>query len=160
MDVGSWLRSLGLGQYAAAFEENAVDAEILHHLTTDDLKDLGVALVGHRRKLLSEIAALRVEPAVVTYSKDTGADDRVAERRQLTVMFCDLVGSTKLSVELDPEDFRQVIASYQSAVTEEVGSAVSSPNTWATVCSYFSATRMHTKMAQTALYRNRTSKKC
>ena len=77
MDVGNWLRGLGLSQYADAFEDNAVDAEILRDLTSDDLKDLGVALVGHRRKLLSAIAALAVETAVVTYSKDTGVDDRV-----------------------------------------------------------------------------------
>ena len=108
MDVGSWLSGLGLGQYAAAFEDNAVDAEILRELTAEDLKELGVSLVGHRRKLLAAIAALANGPA----SSDGGAnlENRevdVAERRHLTVMFCDLVGSTTLSAELDPEDLRK-----------------------------------------------------
>ncbi|TIS53516.1 MAG: hypothetical protein E5W93_15350, partial [Mesorhizobium sp.] len=125
MDVGDWLRGLGLGQYAAAFEGNAVDAETLRDLTAEDLKELGVDLVGHRRKLLSAIAALANQPTGIGahaqgHDWDTQADADVAERRQLTVLFCDLVGSTTLSAELDPEDFRQVIGSYQTAVTEEV----------------------------------------
>ena len=105
MDVGSWLRSLGLGQYTAAFEDNAVDAETLRELTADDLKELGVSLVGHRRKLLAAIAALANRPA--SSDSDANLENRevdVAERRHLTVMFCDLVGSTTLSAELDPED--------------------------------------------------------
>ncbi|MER8388773.1 AAA family ATPase [Mesorhizobium sp. M1428] len=127
MDVGSWLRSLGLGQYAAAFEDNAVDAETLRELTAEDLKELGVTLVGHRRKLLAAMATLADRPVSsgnYTQSENpdrgNGTDGDVAERRQLTVMFCDLVGSTTLSAELDPEDLREVIGDYQAAVTEEV----------------------------------------
>src|SRR5208283_5838088 len=105
MDVGSWLRALGLGQYEAAFRDNDIDEAVLPKLTPDDLKDLGVAAVGHRRKLMSAIEALSAAPA--------SAD--AAERRQLTVMFCDLVGSTALSARLDPEDMRQVIHAYQDA---------------------------------------------
>jgi class 3 adenylate cyclase len=127
MDVASWLRGLGLGQYAASFEDNAVDAETLRELTADDLKELGVSLVGHRRKLLSAIAILKDGPAAIdgqAQAENPDQDDAnnvdAAERRQLTVMFCDLVGSTTLSAELDPEDLRQVIGGYQAAVTDEV----------------------------------------
>ena len=92
MDLGGWLRSLGLEQYEAAFRENAIEETLLPSLTAEDLKDLGVVIVGHRRKLLNAIAALRA---------DANAKDALfrntAERRQLTVMFCDLVGSTALS---------------------------------------------------------------
>jgi len=108
MDVGSWLRALGLGQYEAAFRDNAVDGAVLPKLTLDDLKDLGVAAVGHRRKMMSAIEALNAPPAAA-------AKADAAERRQLTVMFCDLVGSTALSARLDPEDMRQVIHAYQDA---------------------------------------------
>src|SRR5271165_2176696 len=108
MDVGSWLRALGLGQYEAAFRDNDIDNAVLPKLTLDDLKDLGVAAVGHRRKLMSAIEALNA-PSAAPASADA------AERRQLTVMFCDLVGSTALSARLDPEDMRQVIHAYQDA---------------------------------------------
>ena len=127
MDVASWLRGLGLGQYAAAFEDNAVDAETLRELTAEDLKELGVSLVGHRRKLLAAISTLKDRAAATgggaqpkNSDQDNGTDVDAAERRQLTVMFCDLVGSTMLSAELDPEDLRQVIGGYQTAVAEEV----------------------------------------
>ena len=100
MDIGDWLRSLGLQRYEPAFRENEIEWEALPRLTVDDLKDLGVVLGSHRRRLLDAIAALangqsaprptrRSAPGVIT----TGA----AERRQLTVMFCDLVGSTPLA---------------------------------------------------------------
>jgi class 3 adenylate cyclase len=100
-----------------AFRENQIDGEVLRNLTGDDLKELGVAPVGHRRKLLLAIAALSgrsTEPALVvkTSSIELTAYD-VAERRQLTVMFCDLVGSTALAARLDPEDMRGIIRSYQ-----------------------------------------------
>ena len=127
MDVASWLRGLGLGQYAAAFEDNAVDAETLRELTAEDLKELGISLVGHRRKLLAAISTLKDRPAstggdaqLKNSDQDNGTEVDAAERRQLTVMFCDLVGSTTLSAELDPEDLRQVIGDYQAAVAEEV----------------------------------------
>jgi class 3 adenylate cyclase/predicted ATPase len=122
IEISDWLRELGLEQYASAFHDNAIDATVLPNLTTEDLKDLGITLVGHRRRLLDAIAALsaavpaaaRTAPA---HDVPTPAD---AERRQLTVMFCDLVGSTLLSSRLDPEDLREVIAAYHRAVTEIV----------------------------------------
>ena len=123
MDIDAWLRGLGLERYAPAFRDNAVDGEVLRELTADDLKDLGVTLVGHRRKLVAAIAAIRgdapqaaadTEPAAFAIS---GA----AERRQLTVMFCDLVGSTALSTRFDPEDLRELISGYHRAVAETVG---------------------------------------
>src|SRR6266478_3101417 len=119
IEITNWLRGLGLEQYAPAFHDNAIDAEILHELTADDLKDLGVTLVGHRRKLLAAIAALRSDspPAPVP---ETAAVAPTAERRQLSVMFCDLVGSTALAARLDPEDLREVIAAYHRAVAEIV----------------------------------------
>jgi class 3 adenylate cyclase/predicted ATPase len=125
MDLGGWLRSLGLGQYEAAFRENAIDDTVLPNLTAEDLKDLGVDIVGHRRKLLDAIAALRADasakapppdalPATDITAKDT------AELRQVTVMFSDLVGSTALSTRMDPEDLREVISAYQKCVAETV----------------------------------------
>jgi class 3 adenylate cyclase/predicted ATPase len=116
MDLGDWLRSLGLSEYESAFRDNQIDGEVLPKLTGDDLKELGVTSVGHRRKLLSAIAELSgtfAEPAAV--AKATRLDPpvhAVAERRQLTVMFCDLVGSTAMSARLDPEDMRETIAAY------------------------------------------------
>src|SRR5262252_7515041 len=120
MDVGSWLRGLGLERYEAAFRENEIDETVLPTLMADDLKDLGVGVVGHRRKLLNAIAALRADantkapltdtlPTIVRSPKDA------AERRHLTVMICDLVGSTALAVRLDPEDMRAVIDAYHAA---------------------------------------------
>jgi len=111
MDVAVWLRGLGLERYEAAFRENEIDWEVLPKLTSEDLKEIGVVAIGHRRKLLAGIAAIG---ATVTAASD-------AERRQLTVMFCDLVGSTELSGRLDPEDLRDVIAAYHRAVAEVVG---------------------------------------
>jgi class 3 adenylate cyclase len=121
VDIAAWLRGLGLQQYEQAFRDNAIDAAVLPELTTDDLKDLGVSLVGHRRKLLAAIAALRAEvrpkPAAEP-GEITGTS--AAERRQLTVMFCDLVGSTALAARLDPEDLREIIAAYHRTVGEIV----------------------------------------
>jgi class 3 adenylate cyclase/predicted ATPase len=120
MDVAAWLRKLGLEQYEPAFRANEIDAGVLPRLTVEDLKDLGVTLVGHRRLLLDAITALRAEAPVavkVTASRDALVPGD-AERRQLTVMFCDLVGSTALSTRLDPEDLREVIGAYHRAVTE------------------------------------------
>src|SRR5271155_5321306 len=120
IDVKSWLQQLGLAQYEPAFRDNEVDGDVLPALTADDLIAIGVTAVGHRRKLLSAIAALgaaapdpapTATPASVPPPAPGGAQ---AERRQLTVMFCDLVGSTALSAGMDPEDLRDVIASYQN----------------------------------------------
>ena len=129
MDVVAWLNRLGLEQYERTFRENDVDAEALRRLTAEDLTDLGVTSVGHRRKLLGAIAALRGtppeiertrQPAAASTAKEVSQDLAAssAERRQLTVMFCDLVASTALSARLDPEDLRDVIAAYHRAVTE------------------------------------------
>jgi len=119
MDVGAWLRGLGLGQYEDAFRENEIDATVLPDLTADDLKELGVSIVGHRRKILAAIARPLASSAGPVASAPpptpTPAPADAAERRQLTVMFCDLVGSTALSARLDPEDMRQVIRAYQDA---------------------------------------------
>ena len=119
MDIAAWLHGLGLEQYEAAFRANEIDASVLPRLTAEDLKDLGVTLVGHRRRLLDAIAALG---GVAPGSAARVAAPRVeaAERRQLTVMFCDLVGSTELSARLDPEDLREVISAYHRAVAEIV----------------------------------------
>ena len=116
IDVASWLQQLGLAQYEQAFRDNEVDGEILPELTADDLIAIDVTAVGHRRKLLSAIAALgAAAPApVVTATPASAPPPAQAERRQLTVMFCDLVGSTALSTGMDPEDLRDVIASFQS----------------------------------------------
>ena len=124
MDVVAWLRGLGLEQYAPAFRDNDVDGEVLPALTTDDLISIGVTSLGHRRKLLAAIASLGAGPPagrVRAAPRDapTLAD---AERRQLTVMFCDLVGSTELSSRLDPEDLREVIAAYHRAAADAVKS--------------------------------------
>jgi class 3 adenylate cyclase len=110
MDVGAWLRDLGLERYEASFRENDIDAEVLSELTVDDLISLGVSSIGHRRKLLAAITALRradaASPAAAPDQAQRSAVPTGAERRQLTVMFCDLVGSTALSGRLDPEDLR------------------------------------------------------
>ncbi len=125
MDVGGWLRSLGLEQYEAAFRENRIDDAVLPRLTAEDLKDLGVGFVGDRRKLLDAIATLRAEVGISTPlfdappAIDKAARD-AAERRQVTVMFSDLVGSTALSARMDPEDLREVISAYQRCVAETV----------------------------------------
>jgi class 3 adenylate cyclase/predicted ATPase len=121
VDIAAWLHDLGLEQYEEAFRDNAVDAAILPELTAEDLRDLGVSLVGHRRKLLAAIAALRNEgrPEPAAERKEV-IDTATAERRQLTVMFCDLVGSTALSARLDPEDLREIIAAYHRSVAEIV----------------------------------------
>ena len=118
MNIAAWLRELGLDQYERAFLDNAIDADVLPTLTADDLKDIGVTVVGHRRKLLNAIATLREpeRPAGGEPPPALSADRRTeAERRQLTVLFCDLVGSTELAARLDPEDLREVMRAYQAA---------------------------------------------
>jgi hypothetical protein len=122
LDIDSWLRSLGLGQYEAAFRENNIDEMVLTNLTVEDLKELGVVPLGHRRKLLDAIAVLRTDANANAPSADAAtapstpsAPEDGAEGRQVTVMFSDLVGSTALSARMDPEDLREVISSYQVA---------------------------------------------
>ena len=105
-NVAEWLRDLGLERYAAAFAENDIDGDVLPELTADDLIGLGVASIGHRRRLLAAMAALRPDaPQPVAGAASAAALSGGAERRQLTVMFCDLVGSTALLTRHDPEDF-------------------------------------------------------
>jgi class 3 adenylate cyclase/tetratricopeptide (TPR) repeat protein len=118
VDVATWLKNLGLGQYEAAFHNNAIDEEVLPKLTADDLKDIGVAIVGHRRKMLSaiaELSALSAAPTQVGPAAEPAPAAAFAERRHLTVMFCDLVGSTAISARLDPEDMGEVIRAYHDA---------------------------------------------
>ena len=117
MNIAVWLHGLGLQQYEQAFRDNAIDAAVLPELTAEDLREIGVGLVGHRRKLLAAIAALRneIRPQPAKKSGEI-IDSTAAERRQLTVMFCDLVGSTALSTRFDPEDLREIIAAYQRSV--------------------------------------------
>jgi class 3 adenylate cyclase/predicted ATPase len=131
LDIRAWLRELDLERYAEAFVANEIDADILPRLTADDLKDLGVALVGHRRRMLDAIASLRAagtldtsDPAVsstLAAISDSETVRLAAERRQLTVLFVDLVGSTALSARLDPEAMGELIRTYQKKVAEEVG---------------------------------------
>jgi class 3 adenylate cyclase len=115
-DVAQWLDDLGLGQYAAVFAENDVGLRALPFLSEEDLRELGVSL-GHRRVLLAAISELDGQPistvSEAPQQKETIATD--AERRQLTVMFCDMVGSTALSTQIDPEDYRETIRAYQDA---------------------------------------------
>jgi class 3 adenylate cyclase/predicted ATPase len=118
MNIAGWLDGLGLERYAQAFSDNDIDADVLPRLIADDLIGLGVTSIGHRRRLLDAIVALGAEAPTVTVTAAPVRAD--AERRQLTVMFCDLVGSTELSARLDPEDLREVIAAYHRAVAEVV----------------------------------------
>ena len=123
MNVAAWLQSLDLERYEPLFRDNEIDWEVLPKLTSEDLKEIGVLAIGHRRKLLDAIAALGA--AVTASTVPAEAPDAPApvdaERRQLTVMFCDLVGSTALSTRHDPEDLRELIGEYHGAVSETVG---------------------------------------
>jgi class 3 adenylate cyclase len=115
MDVGAWLRGLGLGQYERVFRDSEIEADVLSELTEIDLEKIGLPL-GPRKRILKAIANLGgADIAPDTTSLARPAAEDAAERRQLTVMFCDLAGSTALSARLDPEDMRQVIRTYQDA---------------------------------------------
>ena len=128
MDVAEWLHGLGLGQYEAAFHENAVSADLLPRLTADDLREIGVAAVGHRRRLLDAIADMRAGQGSALASSagpqgEMAAEndaqrwtEQAAERRQVSVMFCDMVGFTTLSSRLDPEELDAVAREYQARV--------------------------------------------
>jgi class 3 adenylate cyclase len=138
MDLGGWLRSLGLGQYETAFRENAINEKVLPSLTAEDLKDLGVSMVGHRRMLLDAIAALRTDPSAITPPAPAStvlpiaaaaitAPEAVGERRHVTVMFCDLVDSTGIAAKLDAEEWRDLVGAYldaASAAVTEMGGKV------------------------------------
>jgi SAM domain (Sterile alpha motif)/Adenylate and Guanylate cyclase catalytic domain len=118
MDIGGWLRSLGLARYEAVFSENEIDLDVLSELTEGDLEKLCVPM-GPRKRLLKAIADLS-NTATGPPAQIPPAESQTAERRQVTVMFSDLVGSTALSVRMDPEDLREVISSYQKCVAEAV----------------------------------------
>lgn len=124
--IAKWLDTLGLGQYKAAFAQNDIDIAILPHLTADDLTDIGVSSVGHRRKLMEAITEMSGEadrhsgtPAPVAPTSPKSIIE-AEQRRQLAIMFCDLVGSTALSQSLDPEDLRDIMRAYQDAVVGAV----------------------------------------
>ncbi len=128
-----WLRSLGLGKYEALFHENDIDDTVLLTLAAEDLKELGVTSFGHRRKLLDAIAALRNDasvrppPVAAAPARPSGETptavpvaEAVGERRHVTVMFCDLVGSTGISAALDAEDWRDLVGAYLDATSAAV----------------------------------------
>jgi class 3 adenylate cyclase/predicted ATPase len=115
--IAQWLEKLGMSEYVQAFAENRIDFSVLHDLTDQDLKDVGVAL-GDRRKLLRAIRELDAASAAPAATLAVSASQDSAERRQLTVMFCDLVGSTALSAKLDPEDLRGIIGTYHRCCAE------------------------------------------
>ena len=119
MDIDGWLRGIGLEQYAQTFRDNAIDADVLCDLTDEHLRELGLPL-GARLKLLRAVAALSTGQTPVSPEITTPAPRTDAERRQVTVMFSDLVGSTALSARMDPEDLREVISAYQKCVAETV----------------------------------------
>ena len=119
MDVGEWLRGLGLGEYEEKFRDNRIDADVLSRLTADDLRDIGVSAVGDRRRLLDAIASLAGAKASaeaagsqLKSAPPKGRPRVSAERRPITVMFCDLVGSTGLAAQLDAEDWRELVSAY------------------------------------------------
>src|SRR5215469_5375572 len=122
--IADWLEKLGLGQYAQRFAENDIDFDILSELTDQDLEKIGVTSLGHRRKLLRAIADLKgvekITPAVADAPPATPRAADTAERRQVTVLFSDLVGSTALSARMDPEDPRELISAYHKCVAETV----------------------------------------
>jgi class 3 adenylate cyclase/predicted ATPase len=118
--IVEWLRKLGLGQYARRFAENDITFVILPDLTDQDLEKIGVASLGHRRQLLRAIGELKGAPEPSTVAAAPIAPHDTAERRQVTVMFSDLVGSTALSARMDPEDLREIISAYQTCVAATV----------------------------------------
>jgi class 3 adenylate cyclase len=127
--IAVWLEKLGLGQYAPRFAENDINFAILSDLTDQDLKELGVSSLGHRRQLLRAIAELNTvekgapKLAPATAAPVTPQPHDAAERRHLTVMFCDLVGSTALSARLDPEDMREIVGAYHRSCAEQIAKA-------------------------------------
>ena len=126
MDVAVWLRSLGLGQYEANFRDNEIDADVLPRLTDDDLKDIGVSTLGDRRKAARRDRrlvwrnAICGRPASPPRALRRQALEVSAERRPITVMFCDLVGSTSLAAKLDAEDWRNLVNAYLDEASEAV----------------------------------------
>ena len=135
MNIAAWLKTLGFEQYVSVFDANAIDAEILPRLTSEDLKEIGVAALAHRKRILEAIAALDDSPDVAPAKQVTLASNlapiggegsrptdrpREAERRQLSVMFVDLVGSTALATRLDPEEMRDLLRQFQNTAAGEI----------------------------------------
>ena len=120
MDIEAWLRGLGLERYEPAFRDNEIDWEVLPKLTSDDLREIGVTAIGHRRKLLEAIAAIGATVPTALSAASNAPPPTDAERRQLTIMFCDLVGSTPLSTRYDPEDLREIVGAYHRCVADTV----------------------------------------
>ena len=122
-DIRQWLEELGLGQYADAFEENDIGVDVLDEVTDQDLREIGVSL-GDRKRLLKALGTpeqgTEDSPAAEDFAVQPAPFAPDAERRQITVMFCDLVGSTALSTKLDPEDLRAIMAAYQQAAGTEI----------------------------------------
>ena len=118
-EIADWLKTLGMSEYAGRFAENGINFAALPHLTDQDLKDIGV-LLGHRRVMLAAISKLSGAPPATPTARAEPKPQDTAERRQVTVMFADLVGSTALSARMDPEDLREVISAYQKCVAETV----------------------------------------
>src|SRR5262249_18284890 len=118
-EIADWLEKLGMSEYTPSFYEHRIDVSVLHYLTDQDLKDIGIPL-GHRRKILAAIGELSGIARATPIAAGTEPGTDTAERRQVTVMFSDLVGSTTLSTRMDPEDLREVISAYQKCVTETV----------------------------------------
>jgi hypothetical protein len=150
MDIAAWLGGLGLAQYAAAFAENDITAALLPRLTGEDLRELGVGSIGHRRMLLDAIAALTPAPEGAA-APAIPAPELQAERRQLTVLFCDLVGSTALSAGW----IRRICARSLAPITaaspgSSAAAAALSPSTWATACSPILAIRVPTSTTPSA----------
>ena len=123
-EIRKWLETVGLGQYADAFEANHIEMDLLQHVDDQTLKDIGIASAGHRLRIRSSIAKMgSVAKPEVNATAAVAAPEATAasaERRQLTVMLCDLVGSTALSARLDPEDLRGIIGAYHRCCTELV----------------------------------------
>ena len=147
MDIAAWLQDLGLERYVSAFRKNEIDWEVLPKLTSEDLREIGVAAIGHRRKLLDAIASLGPEAPAAALT----AAPVEAERRQLTVTFCDLVGSTPLATRYDPEDLREIVGPIIAvSPIRSPASLGLLPSTWATACSFISVIRTPTRTMPSA----------
>jgi hypothetical protein len=143
LDIDGWLRGIDLAQYAEMFRANNIDGELLGRLTNDDLKDIGVASFGHRKKLLEAIAALVAAPETLPPIPATEPKTQdTAERRQVTIVFSDLVGSTALSARMDPRIYARSFRPIGNASSTRWVVLVGSwRNTWAMACWCISAIR-------------------
>ncbi len=157
--IAEWLASIGLAEYAQRFAENYIDPSVLPDLTDQDLKDLGIPL-GHRKKMLRAIVELQGASKPQTAVEPAAQDH--AERRHITVMFCDLVGSTALSVRLDPEDMREVMALFLGRIAEVIGGyqGVVARYMGDGVLAYFGYPQAHEDDAEQAVRRRARARRC